>query len=807
MRRKGRRICETPVWVAGELAYGQTRQRAPETRIEAGGKWRKWGEKERGDQPFDARRKTEMQVIHKILFQKERHQLRLVSLACSASKRAKKAVKAPKGNCTITDVRWLRALGNDVFGHGERLVTIAHLGVHNKQKHWVALKVDGPNRQFLSGDSFGKPIPPLLRQAYEWWMARHTSDPIRFGSLPTSIQTDGHSCGMLAGNTAERAVYPDVAVMDQADVVPARLQTFSRLANWVLDRIADEEEELDQASDQSSASDSEQSEHGTLEIFSPPPSFAKLARSAKFTFVSPKTEVKDLKRAKGHPDGPTPHPSPEKKRVRARSHERSPPPPLRFNPPEPSVPVDRVATPLPSHASVGRDVFQSIPISGSPALPEVKQSKLNTFGARAEQSKLGSFFKVLTKEEKAEMDAREWERLRDSREERAAREQEEGYAAKVKATAEAMERKRKSRAKQYDEKVAAGWVPAQVGRKRKMVELPDFDPGPAASSSKLAEDSRPCRQLKENARKKNKPQGRKRKPENAATVAKQVNWMNLLLWTQIDLAVSRVVGRWTQTEIVRQAQRLAPDTFAKLTPGVVIDVEARELGINKWKDSVLEKLPSGAAPGGQSTRAGILDVVEEASALLEPIEGEEAVDPAFLKLDTTIGNLCNRCVGWMVDAYHACNSKELILKAFELCAVGQFNCSQASLTSLEALAVLLELPHTNPALHLELTGSMPPPEEIENEELFSTADEELTYNDESDVPVQVVIDHVLSRGLGDLPVGFAITPTAAWYGLEGLRTSSWMLSRRSSLSPFVARSVPLKTPPAMEGITRGRSIE
>ncbi|KAJ7106624.1 hypothetical protein C8R44DRAFT_805589 [Mycena epipterygia] len=134
-------------------------------------------------------------------------------------------------------MRWLRNLGNDVFGHGERLVTIAHLGVHNKQKHWVALEVDGPNRQFLYGDSLGKDIPLVLRQAYEWWMARHTPDPIQFGSLPTSIQTDGHSCGMLAGNAAERAVYPDVAVMDQADVVLARLQIFSGLANWVLDRV------------------------------------------------------------------------------------------------------------------------------------------------------------------------------------------------------------------------------------------------------------------------------------------------------------------------------------------------------------------------------------------------------------------------------------------------------------------------------------------------------------------------------------------------------------------------------------------
>jgi hypothetical protein len=134
--------------------------------------------------------------------------------------------------------RWLRTLGNDVFGHGERLVTIAHLGVHNKKKHWVALEVDGPQRLFRYGDSCGDAIPPTLREAYEWWMACHTADSIQFESLPTSEQTDGHSCGMLAANAAERAIYPETPLLAQADVPRGRLQMFSRLTNRVLDRVS-----------------------------------------------------------------------------------------------------------------------------------------------------------------------------------------------------------------------------------------------------------------------------------------------------------------------------------------------------------------------------------------------------------------------------------------------------------------------------------------------------------------------------------------------------------------------------------------
>jgi hypothetical protein len=51
---------------------------------------------------------------------------------------------------------------------------------------------------------------------------------------------------------------------------------------------------------------------------------------------------------------------------------------------------------------------------------------------------------------------------------------------------------------------------------------------------------------------------------------------------------------------------------------------------------------------------------EEASS--SGSEAEETIDPALLKLDTTLGTLRNRCTGWIVDAFHACNRKELILK-------------------------------------------------------------------------------------------------------------------------------------------------
>jgi hypothetical protein len=128
--------------------------------------------------------------------------------------------------------------------------------------------------------------------------------------------------------------------------------------------------------------------------------------------------------------------------------------------------------------------------------------------------------------------------------------------------------------------------------------------------AKIAEDSRPQRQFKENERKTNKPSGRKQLPQNAKEDAKQVNWTNPLIWPHIQSAVRKAGGPvWSPAAICRAAKHSAPEIFDRLTPQVVgtwIDREAKAKGINKWKDSVLERVEKGAAPGGESTRAGIL---------------------------------------------------------------------------------------------------------------------------------------------------------------------------------------------------------
>ncbi|KAJ7761686.1 hypothetical protein B0H16DRAFT_1719327 [Mycena metata] len=140
-------------------------------------------------------------------------------------------------------MRWLRVLGEDIFGNGERLITVAPLSDYNNEKHWVTIEVDRAETLFHYGDSLKDDVPASLCQVYEWWMSQHTVSPIGRGTLPTSTQTDGRSCGMLAANAAVRAVYPTTPFMQQENIAAERLKMFSSLANYILDRIADEEAE------------------------------------------------------------------------------------------------------------------------------------------------------------------------------------------------------------------------------------------------------------------------------------------------------------------------------------------------------------------------------------------------------------------------------------------------------------------------------------------------------------------------------------------------------------------------------------
>ncbi|KAJ7772490.1 hypothetical protein B0H14DRAFT_2632318 [Mycena olivaceomarginata] len=259
-----------------------------------------------------------------------------------------------------SSTRWIRSLGQDIFGRGERLVTIAHL--HSPQYE-----------KTLGGYRDGR-----LRSAFEWWAAKHTSDQLQFDTLPISSQTDGHSCGILAHNAAEHTVFSSSTLIPQADVVVRRLTIFNKISNSILDRIADEEEEMLEPDTNYAAG---------IEIGTPPGSFQKLARTATFTFqMRAPPQSGSLKRPKSHPDAPTPNASPEKKRTQVIERDRTPPLPFDLwrEPPPSSTSLPQNPPPLQSSSPV--DVF-----GGNSTIPSPQKSSSLGSKLLSAQSKIKTF--------------------------------------------------------------------------------------------------------------------------------------------------------------------------------------------------------------------------------------------------------------------------------------------------------------------------------------------------------------------------------------------------------------------------------
>jgi len=137
--------------------------------------------------------------------------------------------------------------------------------------------------------------------------------------------------------------------------------------------------------------------------------------------------------------------------------------------------------------------------------------------------------------------------------------------------------------------------------------LNEFD-NTSSDNADLAEISRPRRQFKEDEKKKNKPAGRKRM--NDQQKAQRMNWHQPFIWSDIEEATRRAGKPWQPRAIMKEAKRINSKTFETLTEQVVgrwIDRDAYDKsGAWKWRDAVLEEVARGNAPGGQSTRSGIL---------------------------------------------------------------------------------------------------------------------------------------------------------------------------------------------------------
>jgi hypothetical protein len=86
----------------------------------------------------------------------------------------------------------------------------------------------------------------------------------------------------------------------------------------------------------------------------------------------------------------------------------------------------------------------------------------------------------------------------------------------------------------------------------------------------------------------------------------------------------------------------------------------------------------------------------------------------------------------------------LFFQAFEMCRVGKWNRSQASLTSSEALTGLRELRTVNPTLHAALTQEQSADDGDDGDDPYPDVD----VYDDCDIPLDVVSSHLSLGGSG-----------------------------------------------------------
>ncbi|KAF7331324.1 hypothetical protein MKEN_00009900 [Mycena kentingensis (nom. inval.)] len=655
--------------------------------------------------------------------------------------------------------RWLRELGDELAEDSGTLVTIVHLTKIENNPHWTSLAVEfGEDAvRVLYGDSFTKEIPPKLREICEWWVLLHTGRGVNFETLAIGQQDDGFSCGMLALNSLQHYVDANVPLTKRGDPwVVGRLETFNALTKWTLEQLEAERMELE-----------DESKEADLDAYQPPSPYKPLdpnqhherdpdpvdlvsARNFDFSFVAPSPVATDirppsLKRPRASPNAPTPTATPERTRIFKREIDDGedgdlPAPVFLFG-------VKDIVT---DH---GADVFapQSSPPHTTSSSPVTGPSKhdnnprqilplpkrATTLDKRADPKDRGpmyTFFKIETPEERATRYERESREYREGREIRMQNELEAGRVEREKKLAKDAAYMRGYRARKREERIAKGDIPKR-GRKRKAAEAELADEHINNPNKRLPEQSRPFRQFTEEKRQGNKLSGRKRLAHNAPVDAVRIRWHNPLIWQQCLLAFEKARWPWRPCDVVREARQINPPLFSRLTTQVV----------GRWIDR-----------SRTTQRGGIVwaETVERSLALQS--RSAIRIGGVGILLDTTIGTLRNRSVMWVLRAMKDIDKPELVKKAFEMCAIGELNCSQESLTSPSTIAMLRRLSKDRPELHAEFTR-MTAEEEPEVETPAVTGVEEQAYSpeavyDDCDTPLSVAVAVVQ----GVVPAGFEV---------------------------------------------------
>jgi hypothetical protein len=114
--------------------------------------------------------------------------------------------------------RWLRKLGG-LLERGHREYIVGALNINHN--HWISVTVNLKDNIIYYGDPMHNECPSWLHVALDWWLAKHLpGSSFRMESLPSLVQEDSYSCGILMMNAVFHLFFPKeypLLASDQVD--------------------------------------------------------------------------------------------------------------------------------------------------------------------------------------------------------------------------------------------------------------------------------------------------------------------------------------------------------------------------------------------------------------------------------------------------------------------------------------------------------------------------------------------------------------------------------------------------------------
>jgi hypothetical protein len=106
--------------------------------------------------------------------------------------------------------------------------------------HWIAVIVDTQHNSLWYYDSYHRSIPQPIFDLFSWWLEQHgyRSKP-KVVPLDGPLQTDNHSCGVLAANVILHHFIPSTPLMNADTMYAQRVRIYVEMVRLMNEKVSE----------------------------------------------------------------------------------------------------------------------------------------------------------------------------------------------------------------------------------------------------------------------------------------------------------------------------------------------------------------------------------------------------------------------------------------------------------------------------------------------------------------------------------------------------------------------------------------